>query len=360
MAHDSLKSSSSGRMAGDSTLEPSHPRRVAGFDPETVYASSEDGWKLAIHYWRGVGARHSTPLVMLHGLGSNRLNLHLTERYSVALAMAERGFDVYLPELRGAGLSRFAEGEAAQSREWGFADYALRDVPAVIEKVCELSNASGVHALGHSMGGMLLYAYATTCPARLRSVCTVGSPLIGCLPLRFFEKNILELAAKVVSEKGPRTIPIKTLAGAAGYLGPLGNKFIDGVLVNGDNIDPEMSLKLIHDATDNIPSRLVTEIHAHMTGKAGEANPYLYEERLERIDVPVFAIAGADDKVAVPESVHQGVSRIRSRDVRFREFGRRSGDKVDYGHLDLLIGLHAPREVYPVIADFFEEMELSS
>ena len=356
MDHDSVNSSSSGQSHG----ETSSRRTAAGFDPETVYASSEDGWKLAIHHWRGVGTRHRTPLVMLHGLGANRLNFHLTERYSVALAMAERGFDVYVPELRGAGLSRFAEGEAAKSREWGFADYALRDVPAVIGKVCELSNSPAVHALGHSMGGMLLYAYATTRPARLRSICTVGAPLIGCLPLRFFEKHILELAAKVVSEKGPRTIPIKTLAGAAGYLGSLGNKFIDGILVNGENIDPEMSLKLIHDATDNIPSRLVSEIHAHMSGKAGEANPYAYEDRLESIDVPVFAIAGADDKVAVPESVRQGVSRIRSRDVRFREFGRRSGDKVDYGHLDLLIGLHAPREVYPVIGDFFEEMELNS
>ena len=186
MDHDSLNSSSSEQSRGE-IRSATRPRRGgAEFDPETVYTSSGDGWKLAIHHWRGVGARYKTPLVMLHGLGSNRLNLHLTERYSVALAMAERGFDVYVPEVRGAGLSRFAEGEAAGSREWGFADFALRDVPAVIDRICELSNASGVHALGHSMGGMLLYAYATTRPARLRSICTVGSPLIGCLPLRFF------------------------------------------------------------------------------------------------------------------------------------------------------------------------------
>src|SRR5689334_17686282 len=51
------------------------------------------------------------------------------------------------------------------------------------------------------------------------------------------------------------------------------------------------------------------------------------------------------------------VSRLASSDVRYREMGRRFGDRADYGHIDLLVGRSAPEEVYPVLLDFLEEVD---
>ena len=328
--------------------------------PETIYAPTADGWKLALHIWKGRGPRRLLPVMLFHGLGANRLNLHMTRRHSLALAIANRGFDVYAAELRGAGLSRFPSGRSIASCDWGFNDYANTDVPALVERVCQLAKVPKVHAVGHSMGGMVLYAYATSLPGRLTSICAIGSPVIGALPLAFREKNLLQFGAKLATEGRPRKVPLKALAGAAGYLGPLANKILEGTLVSADNADSSIGLKVIHDATDDIPLNLVAELYRHFCDNSDESSAYSYEARLDKIDVPVFVIAGVNDRVAVPDSIREGVSRLKSRDIRFRELGKRYGDKVDYGHIDLLIGRYAPQEVYPLIADYLEEMDFES
>jgi hypothetical protein len=43
--------------------------------------------------------------------------------------------------------------------------------------------------------------------------------------------------------------------------------------------------------------------------------------------------------------------------LRYREIGCHFGDKADYGHIDLLVGRHAPEEIYPEVLDFLEEMD---
>jgi hypothetical protein len=50
--------------------------------------------------------------------------------------------------------------------------------------------------------------------------------------------------------------------------------------------------------------------------------------------------------------------RISSAQKRYREFGLRSGDSADYGHVDLIFGRRAPDEVFPVISEWIEH-ELS-
>ncbi len=72
--------------------------------PEVVYAPTKDGWQLAMHHWPGRGPARRHPVLMVHGLGTNRLSLDMGERHSVAQAARDRGSDVFILELRGAGL----------------------------------------------------------------------------------------------------------------------------------------------------------------------------------------------------------------------------------------------------------------
>jgi hypothetical protein len=44
-----------------------------------------------------------------------------------------------------------------------------------------------------------------------------------------------------------------------------------------------------------------------------------------------------------------------SPDKSFRIIGRAHGFAHDYSHADLLLGLHAPDDVYPVIFDWLEQ-----
>ena len=60
-------------------------------------------------------------------------------------------------DLRGRGAS---DGPSTgRGRRWTFDDYALQDLPAVIEKIRTWTESQQIHLIGHSMGGILTLVY---------------------------------------------------------------------------------------------------------------------------------------------------------------------------------------------------------
>lgn len=294
---------------------------------------------------------------MVHGLAANRLNLDLDERYSVARAARARGFDVYILELRGAGLSRPPGGRDRSLFSWGFSDYSERDVPTAIAALLERTGARALHGFGHSMGGMLLYAYATRGGSGIRSLSSLGAPLVGQLHIGARERRIMQLATRIAPGAPRQRMPLRRLFGAAGRFMRFSSLIIDGMLVNGANVDSEIMTRLAREAIDDIPLTLLQDFTSHMNDSVVGRPPFGYELELHRIDRPILAIGGAADRVASPRSVAALVERLRSPDLRYREFGVRHGDRADYGHVDLLVGRSAPEDIYPMLLDFWEETD---
>ena len=70
--------------------------------PETIYVTTDDGWSLAVHHFRGRAPKRHHPIVLLHGMATNRVNMHAeTQGTLLALMAAEHGFDVFVGEVRG-------------------------------------------------------------------------------------------------------------------------------------------------------------------------------------------------------------------------------------------------------------------
>jgi pimeloyl-ACP methyl ester carboxylesterase len=330
--------------------------------PETLYLRTEDGWSLALHHYppRGPDRRH--PVLMVHGIAANRLHFDLDERYSLARACRNRGFDTFVLELRGAGLSYAPGGRAPALFQWGFADYAERDLPTAIATVLEFCRVDALHVLGHSMGGMLLYSVGVGAPSELRSITTVGTPLVGQLGLGMVERRLLQLAATLgpattFTPSAQRKVPLRRLLGAATRFVPFTARLADGILLNGLNCEPEVVNALAKEGIADVPIRLISEITTHAAKGFSTDGPYAYEAALRHIVAPVFALCGNVDRVAPASSVRLLVSRLVGPDVRYREMGVRFGDRADYGHVDLLMGRNAPDEVYPQLLDFLEEVD---
>lgn len=325
--------------------------------PQTHYLATDDGWQLALHVWVARGRDRKRPLLMVHGLAANRLHLDFDERYSLARMARDRGFSAYVIELRGAGLSRAPDGRDRTRYQWGFEDFATRDIPAAVQGVLEHSGSASLHILGHSMGGMLSYRLGTERPPYLRSIVTLGSPLVEELALRRRETRLLGLATRLVARDVLRRVPLRRLGNTAGRFVPLSARVIDNMLINRTNTEPQVIARMAREAIDDIPLQLVAELTHQMRGGENVTNPYAYEASLGRIDVPVLALAGVVDRVAPLESVRAAVERLRTGDIRYREFGQRFGDTADYGHVDLLVGRRAPEEVYPAVLDFWEDVD---
>lgn len=324
--------------------------------PKTLYAPTDDGWRLALHHWPAAGQRRRHPVMMVHGLFANRLNLDLDKRYSVARAAARRGFDVYVLELRGAGLSIAPGGRDRGLFQWGFLDYLHRDYPAAMATALEHSGARALHGLGHSMGGMLFYALGSTRAPQLCSVTAVGSPLLFMAKLGTRERRLLRLAVSLTPNSTQRRVPLRRLFGAAGRFIPLSSRIADGLLLNAANCEPEVMARMAKEGINDVPVQIVLELTRQVFGN-GKEGAYAHEAHLGRVEVPALVVAGAVDRIAPAAAVAAAAVRLGSRDVRYREMGKQFGDRADYGHIDLLVGTNAPEEVFPLILDFLEEVD---
>lgn len=107
------------------------------------------------HYHNPLG----TPVILQHGLAQNLYAWDLpVEGQSLAVYLAERGYDVWVPSLRGSGKGYYRSGDGEELWDWSVDDYIIFDVPAILHKVRE-STGKKPFWVGHSMGGMIIYGY---------------------------------------------------------------------------------------------------------------------------------------------------------------------------------------------------------
>ena len=63
-------------------------------------------------------------------------------------------------------------------------------------------------------------------------------------------------------------------------------------------------------------------------------------------------IAASDDRQCPLEALEHTAAATRAKVLRF---GRRYGHAAEYGHFDLLLGRHAPNEVWPALLEWLGE-----
>ena len=120
----------------------------------TSYVRTDDGWRLAVHHYRPEGESRGLPLILCHGLSSNRYTFDIPGGPSLARFLRSHGRDVWVVELRGAGMSdKPGMLQADVPFSWGFEDHLRKDLPAIVKHVLQVTAAPAVHWIGHSMGG---------------------------------------------------------------------------------------------------------------------------------------------------------------------------------------------------------------
>lgn len=321
------------------------PREPDGW----LQARAADGHPLALAWFRAEGPRRRRePVVLCHGVSANRFNVDLDDEVSLARALAARGFEVFALELRGRGRSR-RPGLLGHLPRHGFDDYAALDVPAALEAVRARTGAERVHWVGHSMGGLVLYAHLAGAPgAPVRSAVTVASPLRVELP------GWLRLALAVAAR-----VPVPLVWGKVTFLvAPLVGWVAHpplGLLLNTKNMSRRRLRAAAANLVDDISHGEVRHFARMARGRFGSEDGRTdYAAGLSAVSVPFLVIAGAGDRVARTAGVRAGFEALGPGPHAWRLFGRESGDAVDFGHGDLLLGDAAPRVVFPEIAAWLE------
>jgi len=158
----------------------------------------------------------------------------------------------------------------------------------------------------------------------------------------------------------PPRIRIGTLARLGAVFAPLLARGLhDSIRELGwheGNADVGLLRTLMLTAVDDIPASLLREFARWYETKAMSDRYAMFDftEHLERITAPILIVAGSKDGLTPPRDMEHVYQRIASRDKAFRIIGKHHGCPRDYSHVDLILGLHAPDDVYPVILEWLE------
>jgi poly[(R)-3-hydroxyalkanoate] polymerase subunit PhaC len=326
--------------------------------PRHYQVRTRDGWRLALYRYRPGRGGHRTPVLLCHGMSSNRWDMDGPGRISLARYLRRQGYDVWVVELRGAGRSTRPTWWNRKQYTWSFEDYVQHDAPAALRVVLRETGAAQVHWVGHSMGGMIAYALLMGPVApKIASAVTLGSPTMSDVghPALDFGLPYRSLLRYV-----PHRVPIGLLARLGAPLAPLVARLLEPSVAelgfHPGNADLALLRTLMLTAVDDLPASLLREFARwydtrHMSDRY---EMFDFTDHLERITTPICIIAGNRDGLTPVRDLQHVYKRVGSRDKVFRVVGRGHGDARDYSHADLILGLHAPDDVYPIIAGWLD------
>ncbi len=251
------------------------------------------------------------PVILLHGSFSNRRFWYSPKAIGLGAHLARAGFDVWIAEMRGHGLSPRNQ----QYKRNRVSDYARYDLPAISAFVRE-QTAQAPHWLGHSLGGTTLAA-------------ALGGHYLG-------EQDAASVAlfgSQVSRIYWPLKVPPVVWGG----------RFLLKRFVH----IPGSRLKR---GPEDEPVGVVLEsLDWHgLFGRFGDSERDWWAG-LADVRVPVLAVSAEGDHQDPSWACRKLLKQFGSVTREFLCLGRKSGFTDDFGHVEMLVSKHAQREVWPLV-----------
>ncbi|CAJ2637095.1 unnamed protein product [Trifolium pratense] len=244
--------------------------------------------------------------------------------------------------------------------DWDFDHYLEEDIPAAMAYIkgqCQPRDGK-LLAIGHSMGGILLYAKLSRCSfdgkdSEFASVVTLASSL-DYTPSRTSLNWLLPLVQPVQALNVP-AIPVGPLIASVYPLArypPYVLSWLNSQISAQNMMDQKLYEKLVFNNFGTVPSKLLLQLKTVLQkgGLRDRSGAFFYKDHLSESKVPVLAIAGDKDLICPPEAVYETVKLIPKDLVTYKVFGESGGPH--YAHYDLVGGRSAADQLYPCIIEF--------
>lgn len=263
------------------------------------------------------------PLFLIHGSIENGKIFYSSSGKGLAPYLAQKGFDVFVVDLRGRGKSTPAIDKTATH---GLTNTIEEDIPAVARKIKELKGDVPQHWLSHSWGGVSLLAY------------------LAKHNKEFNVKSMVFFASK-------RHISIRTLHKY--YLINILWDTMGTFAVWRNGFLPALKIKM---GSDNESARCYKETNEWVFQKKwiDWRDKFDYAEALSNQELPpLLLLTGAGDKVlGHPTDCRYMLNEIQSNTAEFRIIGKNTGHLHDYDHNTILTHPDAPKDQFIMTKDW--------
>ncbi|XP_046965766.1 lipase 1-like [Vanessa cardui] len=126
---------------------------------------TEDGYILTMFHLPG---RSRFPVILMHGILDSSDTWIIRGENSLAITLANQGYDVWLPNSRGNRYSRrhvqLDPDKDVDFWKYSFHEIGYYDLPALIDRVLKETGAPTLTAIGHSQGNTAFYILGSTKP----------------------------------------------------------------------------------------------------------------------------------------------------------------------------------------------------
>ncbi len=260
------------------------------------------------------------PAILVHGTYTNRHFWISPKGIGMGAYLAEQGVDVWIPELRGHGLSPKEENFSAITAQ----DQIYYDLPAIQDYVFRQTRTPAFW-IGHSFGGLFIIAALSAkrlSQDRLKGMVTLGSQI----------------------SLGDRYLKIPPIAWAlAGLLRVIGH-LPSPTFGLGPEIEPAGVI-------------IETIRWKKLYGQWTDINGFSYWDGLNDIRVPVLTYAAARDRNDPAEGCRRIHDAYGSVDKIFILLGRTNRFSKDYDHVGMVVSREARTEVWPDIAGWMMDRQ---
>lgn len=305
---------------------------------------------LALHHTAAKEPRAKASLLLVHGYGQNKHAWDLPSR-SVDEALATAGFDVFNLELRGHG----ASGHLPRARN--VEDYVVLDLPDAVARIREAQEGP-LFLVGHSLGGLVCYAAATSLAAEVAGIVTLGSPYHfgkGSRPLRALAP-LIGLTQRALSKRdaavplqmfGRPIMALHALVERGGLSAQATRTLLPVRPWHPGTIEAEVLREHVTLAFDKATVGETAQMFAWARAGAFTTEGLNYDARFKLWEGPLLVVAGTHDELAPPAGVRVAYNETSSPDRTYLE--------VPHGHIDMLVGTRAQVTVWDPIAKWVRQ-----
>lgn len=292
---------------------------LGGVKVEVNTIQTKDNVELAISRIKPRGPKSLPfPVILVHGSYSTRSFWISSKGVGLGVYLADQGFDVWIPELRGHGLSPKGDSFSKITAE----DQIRYDLSAIQEAVYAQTGSSAFW-IGHSFGGLFMIAALSAGWLNhdiVRGIITFGSQI----------------------SFGDGYLKIPPVVWTLSLLLKIMGNFPAPKFGLGPEIEPAGTI-------------LETIRWKKLFGKWTDSEGTSYWEGLNRIEMPALMYAAAKDKNDPAAGCRKIHKQLGSIDKMFMVLGKDNGFSKDYDHVGMVVSKEAQEEVWPDLVGWLKD-----